>query len=190
MWIIRSFLRVIISLVGALLPLLFFSGSYSPLSAYLPPLPNFLGKESTLYSYLQGALGSSLPVEVLPYSTAGFTGVTLYAAIQRLLGSARAMTYSSPNMDGSQVLRSLQTQMPMLNMNMSSEIGKNLPEDMTKSQYLILSKYREGQRKPKDVAKALAMDKRAVEEQTLALERNGYLNDDRKLTAKGLDVLG
>jgi hypothetical protein len=43
----RSFIRIVVSLVGALVPLLFLSGSYSPVGSYLP---NVLGKESVLYT--------------------------------------------------------------------------------------------------------------------------------------------
>ncbi len=60
---------------------------------------------------------------------------------------------------------------------------------MSKSQYLILSQYREGERKTKNVARALSMDKKAVEEQTVTLQRNDYLTKDNRLTAKGLDTL-
>src|SRR2546428_8847157 len=46
--VIRSFFRIVISLVGAVLPFLFLSGSYSPLGSYLPSLLNLFGKESSL----------------------------------------------------------------------------------------------------------------------------------------------
>jgi hypothetical protein len=185
--VVRTFLRLIISLVGALVPLLFLSGSYSPLSAYLPMLPNFLGQYSGLYNSLQGSLGTTLPVGVLPFGTAGITGVALYSVIQRFLGSAKAMTYSRPNMDISQMMRSLQGSMPM--MSMQAGPAKNLPQDMSKSQYLILMKYRDGHAKPENVAKSLSMDQKAVEEQTRILQNNGYLTDNHKLTSKGLETL-
>ena len=187
MRIIRTFFRVIISLVGAILPLLFLSGSYSPLSSFFPAIPNLLGKESGLYNALQTAIGSSLPTGVLPLGTAGITGVALYGLIQRFLGSARAMTYSRPSIDASQILRSLQAQMPMMNPQPST--SKSLPQDMSKSQYLILSRYRDGQRKPKEVARTLSLDKRAVEDETKALQESGYLTSGRRLTAKGLETL-
>src|SRR5882672_1398949 len=71
----RSFIRMVVSLVGALVPLLFLSGSYSPVGSYLP---NVLGKESALYTSLQSAIGTSIPIGVLPFGTAGITGVVLY----------------------------------------------------------------------------------------------------------------
>src|SRR5713101_6965544 len=83
MGIVRSFVRIVVSLVGALVPLLFLSGSYSPVRSYLP---NVLGKESALYTSLQSAIGTSIPIGVLPFGTAGITGVVLYQVVQRVLG--------------------------------------------------------------------------------------------------------
>jgi len=185
--VVRIVFRLIISLVGALVPLLFLSGSYSPLSGYLPMLPNLLGQYSGLYNSLQGSFGSSLPVGVLPFGTAGITGVALYGVIQRFLGTARSMTYSRPNIDMSQMMKSLQSNMPV--MTMQPGTAKNLPQDMSKSQYMILSKYRDGHAKPKNVAKSLSMDKKAVEQETRTLQNNGYLTKDRKLTSKALESL-
>ena len=185
--VVRMVFRLILSLVGALVPLLFLSGSYSPLSAYLPMLPNLLGQYSGLYNSLQGSFGSSLPVGVLPFGTAGLTGVATYGVIQRLLRSANAMTYSRPKMDMSQMMKSLQGSMPM--MNMQAGPAKELPKDMSRPQYMILSKYQAGHANPKNVAKSLSMDKKAVEQETRALQTNGYLTKNRKLTSKALETL-
>ena len=185
--VVRAIFRVLLSIVGALVPLLFLSGSYSPLSAYLPMLPNLLGQYSGLYNSLQGSFGSSLPVGVLPFGTAGITGVAIYGVFQRLLGSAKAMTYSRPKMDMSQMMKSLNGQMPW--MNAQPAVAKNLPQDMSKSQYMILSKYRDGHANPKNIAKNLSMDKKAVEQETRALQTNGYLTKDRKLTSKAMETL-
>src|SRR5690348_13077135 len=151
----RSFVRMIVSLVGAVVPLLFLSGSYSPLGSYLPYLPNVLGNESMLYTSLQGAIGASIPVGVLPFGTAGVTGIVLYQVAQRVLGSINAATYSTPKIDTSQMLPSMQGAMPW--MNPQGTTPRSLPQDMTISQYTILSAYRGGRRKPKDIAKILTM---------------------------------
>ena len=185
--VVRTVVRLIISLVGALVPLLFLSGSYSPLSSLIPMLPNLLGQYSGLYNSLQGSFGSSLPVGVLPFGTAGITGVAIYGVFQRFLGTAKAMTYSRPKMDMSQMMKSLQGGFPM--MNMQAGPAKNLPQDMSKSQYMILSKYQAGHSNPKNVAKSLSMDKKAVEQETRTLQNNGYLTKDRKLTSKALETL-
>lgn len=46
-----------------------------------------------------------------------------------------------------------------------------------------------GSRKPKDVAKILSMDKKAVENETNIRRGNGYLTKDNRLTTKGLNIL-
>jgi len=181
---IRSFVRIIVSLVGALIPLVFLSGSFSPLGSYLP---NVLGKESAIYSSLQSAVGVSIPVGILPVGVAGGTGLILYQAVQRVLGSINAATYSSPKIDPSKMLSSLEGQMPW--MTMQGIAQRNLPQDITNSQYTILSTYCNGQRKPKNVAKILSMDKKSVETETNILRQNGYLTKDNKLTSKALNTL-
>ncbi|OLE70508.1 hypothetical protein AUF78_06545 [archaeon 13_1_20CM_2_51_12] len=64
----------------------------------------------------------------------------------------------------------------------------NLPNDMTRSQYLILTKYQQGFGKPKEIAKNLSMDKNHVEKETNALKTNGYLTGENKLTSKALET--
>jgi hypothetical protein len=180
---VRALIRLIVSIVGALFPLLFLSGSFSPLGSYLP---NILGKESGLYNSFQSSLGASLPIGVLPFGAAGITGLAVYSVFQRVLGSIQTATYSRPKIDRSQIMKSLQSQMPGMNYQ---SMPRSIPQDMSRSQYLILATYRNGENKAKNVAKALSMDRKAVEEQTTSLQRNGYLTKDNKLTAKGLDIL-
>ena len=74
-------------------------------------------------------------------------------------------------------------------MNTQGIAQRNLPQDVTNSQYTILSTYRNGQRKPKNVAKTLSMDKKSVETETNILRQNGYLTKDNKLTSKALNTL-
>ena len=190
MQIVRPLIRVIVSLVGAVIPLLFLSGSYSPLgsSALGSYLPNVLGSQSALYSSLQNSIGVSLPVGLLPFGAAGGTGLVVYTVVQRVLGGITRATYSTPKrIDPSEMLRSMQGGMPW--MNMQGSAPRTLPQDMTNSQFTILSTYRQGTRKPKDIAKALSMDKKAVENETNILRQNGYLTKDNKLTTKGLNTL-
>ncbi len=63
------------------------------------------------------------------------------------------------------------------------------PNDMTRSQFLILIKYQEGFGKPKEIAKNLSMDKGQVERETNVLKTKGYLTVKNKLTSKGLETL-
>jgi len=60
---------------------------------------------------------------------------------------------------------------------------------MTSAQYTILSTLRGGRRKPKDIAKALSVDKKEVERETAILRTNGYLTKNNLLTTKGLSAL-
>jgi hypothetical protein len=183
----RYLIRIVVSLVGAVVPLLFLSGSYSPVGSYLPYLPNLLGKEGVLYASLQGAIGTSFPVGILPFGTAGVTGIVLYQVVQRVLGGITAATNSSPKIDPSQMLRSMQGAMPW--MKAQAAVPRSLPPDMTMSQYTILSTYQGGRRKSKDVAKILSMDKRSVESETNVLRNNGYLTKNNSLTTKGFNTL-
>jgi hypothetical protein len=98
MQVIRPLIRIIVSIIGAVIPLLFLSGSYSPLrsSALGSYLPNVLGNQSALYSSLQNSIGVSLPVGVLPFGAAGGTGLIVYTVVQRVLGGITRATYSTP----------------------------------------------------------------------------------------------
>src|SRR3989442_14087594 len=132
--VIRSFFRVIISLVGGALPLLFLSGSYSPLGSYLPNLLNLFGNESSL-----GKLLRIQASPVLPMGAAGLTGFATYSVLQRVLSTAQAATYSRPSMDTSQMMRQVQNMMPAGSGMQRGNTGPtNLPSDMTRSQFLIL----------------------------------------------------
>lgn len=184
--VVRTFVRIIISLVGAVVPLLFLSGSYSPLGAYLPNLLNLLGN--------QGSIGNLFGIQaspVLPIGAAGLTGIATYNILQRVLRTAQAATYERPRMpDMSQMMKSFQGLMPpgrgMVGLN---GVPATLPSDITRSQHIVLTKYRQGLRKPKDVAKSLSMDKKHVEQETDVLKKNGYLTEKNKLTPKAMETL-
>ena len=134
MQIIRPLIRIIVSIVGAVIPLLFLSGSYSPLGSSVlgSYLPNVLGNQSALYSSLQNSIGVSLPVGVLPFGAAGGTGLIVYSVVQRVLGGITRATYSAPRIDPSQMMRSIQGAMPWM-----SAVGaapRSLPQDMNMAQ--------------------------------------------------------
>jgi len=65
---------------------------------------------------------------------------------------------------------------------------KDLPEDITQAQFVILKQFRAGISKPKVVAKNLSMDKKEVENQVGFLKSNGYLSDKSKLTTKAIEL--
>ncbi|HYY90997.1 MAG TPA: hypothetical protein VE955_03335 [Candidatus Dormibacteraeota bacterium] len=163
------------------------SGSFSPLEAYIPYFPNLLGNESALYNSIQNAFGASLPTGILPFGTAGLSGVTVYTLYQKLIGSVRTAAYSQPKIDMSEMMRSLQgTMQAVAN---PQWMTRTIPEGMSKTQYMILNGYRRGHSNPKKVAKMLSMDKKSVEEQTRVLQSEGYLTKNRKLTSKGVESL-
>jgi predicted transcriptional regulator len=93
-------------------------------------------------------------------------------------------------MDMSQMMRQVQNIMPAgMGMQSVDKSPLNLPSDMTRAQFLILTKYQQGFAKPKDIARHLSMDKRQIEKETNALKSNGYLTERNKLTSKGLETL-
>jgi len=93
-------------------------------------------------------------------------------------------------MNMSQMMRQVQN---MMSAGMGMQSGNtdplNLPSDMTRAQFLILTKYQQGFAKPMEIARHLSMDKRQVEKETNALRSNGYLSEKNKLTSKGLETL-
>jgi hypothetical protein len=183
--VVRSFFRAIISLIGAALPLLFLSGSYSLLGSYLPSLLNLFGKESSLGNLLGIQASPALPI-----GAAGLTGFATYSVIQRVLNTAQAATYSRPNMDMSQMMRHVPNMMPAgIGVRPENASPVNLPKDMSRSQFLMLTKYQQGFGKPKEIARNLSIDKNQVEKETNALKTNGYLTGKNKLTSKGLETL-
>ena len=185
--VIRTLARVSISLIGGVIPLLFLSGSYSPLGSYLPNLLNLFGNQSSLGNLL-GIQGTP----ALPIGAAGITGFATFNILQRVLNTAQAATYSRPkmNMDMSQMMKHVQNMMPNMMGGQRTNTGPvNLPNDITRSQYLILSKYQQGFGKPKDVAKSLSVDKKQVEKETDNLKASGYLTGKNKLTSKALELL-
>ncbi len=178
----RSLLRAIISAVGGLFPLVFLSGSVSPLGGYLP---NLLGDGSDL----SNMVGAKQLASVLPFGAAGLTGGVIYMILQRVLTTAESLTYSKPSMpDMSAMMSSYQPGFRGMAPPDSGGMPKDLPAGMSRSQYLILRKYREGARKPKDVGRMLSMDNKEVERETASLKANGYLTKDNRLTSKGLDA--
>ncbi|MCL4436429.1 MAG: hypothetical protein M1503_03355 [Thaumarchaeota archaeon] len=179
----RAVVNIVISIVGALVPLLFLSGSFSPFGAYMP---NLFGDGSQLGSML--GISSQSDMAILPFGAAGITGLVLYSVLQRILGAAQQATYSMSQPDPAEMMRSMQNQMPWMSAQGTST-PKNLPADMTKSQFTVLQKYSEGQKNPKNVAKILSMDKHEVEKETETLRANGYLTKDNKLTSKGMEVV-
>lgn len=78
----------------------------------------------------------------------------------------------------------------MAGMCAQASLPATLPPDISKSQFIVLRCYRQGLKNSGDISRALSMDAGAVESETTSLTSNGYLTKDRRLTTKGLEVLG
>ncbi len=185
--VIRVFVRLIVSTIGAIIPLLFFSGSsFSPIGSIAP---NLFGSES---SALTGLLGTTSISPIAPFGAAGLTGVAVYMIIQRVFQQVQMATYSTPKMKGmnpEEIMKSMQSSMPWMTGRAAASISSALPADLTRSQFLVLKTCRQGHSKSKDLAKALSMDKKEVEKEIFSLQTNGYLTKSNKLTSKAIGVL-
>ncbi len=185
--VVRVFVRLIVSTIGALIPLLFFSGSsFSPLGGIAP---NLFGSES---SALTNLLGASSISPIAPFGAAGLTGVAVYMVIQRVFQQVQMATYSTPKMKGmdpEEIMKSMQSSMPWMTGRAVPSVPITLPSDLTKSQFLVLKTCRQGQSKSKDLAKTLSMDKKEVDKELFTLQTNGYLTKSNKLTSKALGVV-
>ncbi len=186
--VVRVLVRLIISTIGALVPLLFFSGSsFSPLGGIAP---NLFGSESSAITNLLGTTSIS---PLVPFGAAGLTGVVIWMFLQRILQQVQMATYSTPKMKGfnpEEIMKSMQTNMPWMTAQAAATIPPALPADLTTPQFLVLKACRQGHSKSKELAKSLSMDKKEVEKEILSLKTNGYLSKSNKLTSKAIGVLG
>ena len=185
--VVRVFIRLIISTIGALVPLLFFSGSsFSPLGGIGP---NIFGSES---SALTSLLGTTSISPIAPFGAAGITGIAVWMILQRVLQQVQMATYSTPKMKGmnpEEIMKSMQSSMPWMAGRAAASVPIALPADLTKSQFFVLKTCRQGHAKSKDLAKALSMDRKEVDKEIFTLQTNGYLTKSNKLTSKALGVL-
>lgn len=183
-------LRIVFSLVIGIIPLLYLGGYL----AFIPGLPSpasLLGSfgltgQNGFFNITGGGAGT-----LVPFGTMGLSGLIVYQLLSRVGGAVSSATMASTRPSPDEMMR---------RMNISGMTGgmigaqpgvpETLPPDLTKSQYVILRSYRQGYKNPKEIGKALSMDKKEVETQTSSLVKNGYLTNDNKLTAKALDHLG
>ena len=186
--VVRVLVRLIVSTIGALVPLLFFSGSsLSPLGGIAP---NLFGSDSSAITSL---LGTTSVSPLVPFGAAGLTGIVVWMFLQRILQQVQMATYSTPKMKGfnpEEIMKSMQSNMPWMTGQTVAAIPQTLPADLTTSQFLVLKTCRQGHSKPKELAKALSMDKKEVEKEIFSLRTNGYITKSNKLTSKALGFLG
>ena len=74
-------------------------------------------------------------------------------------------------------------------MQQQGSVPENLPQDITKTQFIILRQFRNNSAKAKDIAKSLSMDRKDVEAHISTLKSNGYLTNKGKLTSKAMELL-
>jgi len=181
--------RAVVSLVLSVLVILFLYGYLSPYGLDPSKLlgPSYASLFGGTLSTLPGG-GSMLTGTYAPLVPGGITGLIVFTFMRRMGSVTRAVT--APSMpSSSEMMRMMNVPNMMQGMNASSGVPGMLPADITKSQFVILRTYRQGYKSPKDVSKALSMDRKEVDSQTSALVSNGYITRDNKLTSKALELL-
>ena len=189
----RTAVRIGVSIVGALIPLLFLSGSFSPFGSYLP---NLFGSQSALgdiFSSFTGGESNSALSAFLPLGTAGITGIFTFSILQRVLGAVERAANSTPSINPDKMLDKMFSSMQIPGMPLmgaQQDLPATLPPDLTRAQFLVLRSIRSGNQKSGNVAKAMSMDKTAVQSEMNTLRSNGYITKDNGLTSKAMEVLG
>lgn len=187
--------RIISTIVGAIVPLIAMSGFLSPtnsspfgaISSFIP-FQSFLSDNAELSPYAQylpflAGGGGALGVWYIVSAAVGGIGSSVAAGSMGRMGGSK-MT-GMPSMDDIQ--KRMNAAMNSANPGTMSE--KPLPPDMNKVQYRILTSFYQGSQKPKDVATQLSMDKEEVEKELAVLLSNGYITKKNRLTSKGLELL-
>ena len=177
---------VVLFLYGYLSPI-----GLSPTAIFGPSYASMLG--GTLTGGMTPGTGSILTGTYSPFLPGGLVGLATFQMIHRRVSSmTRSMT--APRMSSPEdTMRKMNLQNMMPGMMMGSGMAatttaRELPSDITKPQFALLSSYRQGYKNPKEVAKALSMDKKEVERMTDSLVSSGYLTKESKLTEKSLGL--
>lgn len=183
-------IRAVVSLVFSVLVILFLYGYLTPYG--LDP-STILGPSYA--SFFGGTLGTTsggtsiLMGTYAPFIPGGIAGLIIYTVMRKMGSVTRAAT--APSMpSGEEMMRRMNIPNFMGGVpGAQAGVPETLPQDLTKSQFVVLRSYRQGYKSPKEVSKALSMDKKEVESQTSALVSNGYLTKDNKITGKALEIL-
>ena len=187
--------RIISTIVGALVPLVAMSGFLSPtgsspfgaVSSFIP-FQSFMSDNAAISPYAQylpflAGGGGALGVWFIISQAAGGIGSSLGAGSMSGLNSSSLMGMSS--------MKDFEKRMKSSFNSFGASTGteKPLPADINRVQFRILTSFSQGSRKPKEVAEQLSMDKVEVGKETAALVSNGYLTKKNRLTSKGLELL-
>ena len=164
----------LVSVAFAVLTVLFFYGYLTPLG--LSPA-SILGPEFSSMFVTQG-YGALVP--------GGVVGVILFTILSRV-GTVTAAARSSSMPSPEDMMKRFNVP-GMMGAQQSAPVS--LPQDLTRSQFVVLRCFRQGYKNSKEIGKYLSMDKNDVEKETSVLRTNGYLSKDNKLTSKALETLG
>lgn len=184
--------RALVSSVVSILTILFLYGYLKPIG--LDPKQILGFDTASIFQIYGGSSVAGSPFAALV--PGGAAGLILYQVLSRVGHSvssvAAAATMPSPDEMMSKLnLPAMMGGMgAMGGMAAQASMPANLPSDITKSQFIVLRCYRQGMKNSNDIGKALSMDTAAIDAETSSLTTNGYLTKDRRLTTKGLEVLG
>jgi hypothetical protein len=178
--------RVISTILGAIVPLVMVSGFLSPtesspfgaMSSFVP-FQSIVSDNAELSPYAQ----------YIPFLAGGGGAIAVWSIASMAasgIGSAVAVGSMRKSSMGDMEKR-MKSMMSSANLGTLPE--KSLPPDVNKVQYRIMTSFCQGSHKPKDVASELSMDKNEVEKEIAGLVNNGYITKKNKLTSKGLDLL-
>ncbi len=187
--------RIISTVIGAIVPLIAMSGFLSPtdsspfgsVSSFIP-FQSIVSDNAALSPYAQylpflAGGGGALGVWYIVSAAVGGIGSSVAAGSMGRIGGSKMMGMSS--MDDIQ--KRIKAAMDSTNLGTMPE--KALPADINKVQYKVLTSFYQGSQKPKDVAAQLSMDKAEVEKEIAVLLNNGYITKKNRLTSKSLELL-
>jgi len=180
--------RALFSVAISIVTILFLYGYLAPIG--LSPSAIFGSSYAGLFG---GTLsGSTLTGTYSPLIPGGITGILIFSVLSRMRGVASAaMAPSAPSAEEMMRRMNLTGLMPgMAGVQSAAAAARELPADLTRAQFVLLNSYRQGYKNPKDVARALSMDKKELETMTKSLISAGYLTKENKLTGKSLELYG
>jgi hypothetical protein len=190
--------RIISTIVGALVPLVAMSGFLSPTGS--SPFGSF-SSFIPFQSFMSDSAAISPYAQYLPFLAGGGGALGVWFIISQAvggigssLGAGSMSGLSRSGMMGMSSMKDIEKRMQSGFNSFGASTGimppeKPLPADINKVQYRILTSFSQGSRKPKEVAEQLSMDKVEVGKETSSLVSNGYLTKKNRLTSKGLELL-
>jgi hypothetical protein len=184
--------RALVSAVVSILVILFLYGYLKPIG--LDPQAILGFDMSSIFQIYGGSSAAGSPFAALV--PGGATGLILYEVLSRVGRSASSVMAAAtmPSPDEMMSKMNFPGMMGMMGgmggMGAQASIPVTLPSDISRSQFIVLRCYRQGVKNSNDIGRMLSMDKDAIETETSSLTSSGYLTKDRKLTTKGLEVLG